>query len=64
MHALRRWRQEGGPFGYYTIDAGPNIHVIAERASADELVLKLREIPYVDDLIVCGPGPGAELVSQ
>ncbi|MEM8863908.1 MAG: hypothetical protein AAGD96_36830 [Chloroflexota bacterium] len=62
MHALRRWRSEGGPHGYYTIDAGPNIHVIAERSSADELVAKLKEIPFVEDLLVCGPGAGAELI--
>ncbi|MFK7804977.1 MAG: diphosphomevalonate decarboxylase [Anaerolineae bacterium] len=62
MHALRRWRKEGGPHGYYTIDAGPNIHVIAEKSSADALVAKLKEIPYVEDLIVCGPGAGAELI--
>jgi diphosphomevalonate decarboxylase len=62
MHALRRWRKEGGPFGYYTIDAGPNIHVIAEKGSARALVEKLREIPFVEDLIVCGAGGGAKIV--
>lgn len=64
MHALRRWRQAGGPIGYYTIDAGPNIHVIAERDQAEGLIEALKTIPYVEDLIVCGAGPAAELLVE
>ncbi|MEM7800297.1 MAG: diphosphomevalonate decarboxylase [Chloroflexota bacterium] len=64
MHALRRWRKEGGPIGYYTIDAGPNIHVIAERSQKDALVEALNTIPFIESLIVCGVGGPAEGMTE
>lgn len=62
MHALRQWRLDGGPVGYFTMDAGPNVHVIAERASAAALQEHILALEEVQDILVCGVGPGARLV--
>ncbi|MFN2138419.1 MAG: diphosphomevalonate decarboxylase [Candidatus Promineifilaceae bacterium] len=64
MRALRDWRQEGGPAGYFTMDAGPNVHVIAQRASAAALLERITAVPGVVDTIVCGVGPGARIVNN
>ncbi len=61
IHALRRWRNEG-LFGYFTIDAGPNVHVICDQRAAAEMDNRLRSLPEVQFTIVNGPGPGARVI--
>lgn len=63
IHALRRWRNEG-LFGYFTIDAGPNVHVICDRSDADEVAQRLQALPEVQWTIVNGPGVGARIVAD
>jgi len=58
MLAVQRWRDEDGLPAYFTIDAGPNVHVICEPASVDEVSHRLGELPAVEKLITSGPGPG------
>lgn len=64
MHALRLWRAQGGPVGYFTIDAGPNIHVIAERHQADRLLEQLQALPHVERCILCGIGGAAQPIAN
>ena len=64
MHALRMWRAQGGPVGYFTIDAGPNIHVIAERSQADQLLEQLQALPHVERCILCGIGGAAQITNN
>lgn len=61
IHALRQWRNEG-LFGYFTIDAGPNVHVICVQADAVELERRLQALPEVQFTIANGPGPGVRIV--
>lgn len=61
IHALHRWRKEG-LFGYFTIDAGPNVHVICAQQDAAEIEQRLQALPEVQFTIANGPGPGARLV--
>lgn len=61
IHALHRWRNEG-LFGYFTIDAGPNVHVICAQPDAAEIERRLQALPEVQFTIANGPGPGARLV--
>lgn len=63
IHALRRWRNEG-LFGYFTIDAGPNVHVICAQQDAAEIEQRLRALPEVQFTIANGPGAGARIVDQ
>lgn len=57
IHATRQWRAAGLQV-YFTIDAGPNVHLICEAADATELERELRALPEVLDVIVAAPGPG------
>jgi diphosphomevalonate decarboxylase len=61
IHALHRWRREG-LFGYFTIDAGPNVHVICNQADAAEIDSRLRALPEVQWTIANGPGEGARIL--
>lgn len=63
IHALHRWRREG-LLGYFTIDAGPNVHVICQAAQADELEARLRALPEVQWTILNHPGPGTRVVER
>ena len=62
MLAIRKWRGAGLP-AYFTIDAGPNVHIITERSSVPELLGKLQGVAALKKTIVCGPGEGVRLTS-
>ena len=63
IQAVQSWRAEGLPV-YYTIDAGPNVHLICEAADADEVEMRARDLPGVLDILVSGPGGPARLVEE
>ena len=63
MLAVRRWREEGIPV-CYTIDAGPNVHVICPADTAPEIVKRLRQLPGVNKVLESPPGGGAYLMPQ
>jgi diphosphomevalonate decarboxylase len=63
IEAVRAWRREGLP-AYFTIDAGPNVHILTLPEHLPAVRARLAEIPAVKEVIVCGPGPGATLLSQ
>jgi diphosphomevalonate decarboxylase len=55
MQCVRQWRIEGIPVGY-TVDAGPNIHVLCPETEAHLVDQRLREITGVQDVLVARPG--------
>lgn len=61
MHRVQAWRREGVE-AYFTIDAGPNVHVLALPPDADRLQADLRALPGVQDVIPCRPGPGVSII--
>lgn len=65
IHLVRQWREEGIP-AYFTIDAGPNLHVFCEGRHADEVARRAREEMDLreDQVLVGGPGEGARLVGD
>jgi diphosphomevalonate decarboxylase len=63
MQAVEGWRQEGIP-ACYTIDAGPNVHVITLETHAAEVTRRLKEIPGVLEVLKASPGGPARLVSE
>ena len=63
MHAVRRWREQEGLPVAYTIDAGPNVHVLCPEAAADTVRRRLLDVPGVQDVLVARPGGAARLVS-
>jgi diphosphomevalonate decarboxylase len=62
MAAVREWRKSGIP-ACYTVDAGPNVHVICPREQAWGVERRLRKLSGVQDVLVAGAGGPAQIVS-
>jgi diphosphomevalonate decarboxylase len=63
MSRVRAWRAEGIPT-CYTVDAGPNVHVICPETEAQAIDRRLREIPGVQNVLVAHAGGGAQIVKN
>ena len=63
MHCVRGWRAEGMQV-CYTVDAGPNVHVICLEDQSQVVEQKLREIPGVQNVLVARPGGAAQVVAN
>lgn len=61
MQAVTAWRKYGLPV-YFTIDAGPNVHVICEGKDEKKVIVKLKSIPGIESVIVNRPAAGAHLI--
>ena len=61
IEATQRWRAEGLP-AYFTIDAGPNVHLICEPSHAETVERQVRKIPGVQDVLTSNPGGPARLM--
>lgn len=62
MQAVQRWRAQDGLQSYWTIDAGPNVHVLCEAKDAPEVEARLCELSAVQWTIANSPGHEARLV--
>ena len=63
MQAVRAARAKGLPV-CYTIDAGPNVHVITEAVEAEQTAGLLRSLPGVDEVRTAYVGGPAHLFSR
>ncbi len=61
MEAVRSWRGDGLQAAY-TIDAGPNVHVICPQSEMDAVASLLREIPGVSNVLSATVGGSASLL--
>jgi diphosphomevalonate decarboxylase len=61
--AVKHWQSEGLPVTY-TLDAGPNVHVICPQETADEILPRLKKIPGVLEVLKGLPGGPARLISE
>ena len=65
LHALRLWREmPNGPVGYFTLDAGPNVHILTLPEHVPALLEQLRKIDAVHDSLVCKAGPAAHIIDK
>ena len=62
MNTVRQWRSDG-LFVCYTVDAGPNVHVICPETEAHTVDKQLREIKGVTDVLVAKAGGAAKIVN-
>ena len=62
LQAVRAWREEEGVPVYFTIDAGPNVHLICEADTAAEVERRLRGLPAVRRVLSSGPGARPQLL--
>lgn len=58
---IKKWREDG-LISYFTIDGGPNLHVICEQKDEKELNKKLLNFPGVRQTIINHPGKGARII--
>jgi diphosphomevalonate decarboxylase len=63
IQAVRSWRDEGLA-AYFTIDAGPNVHVLCAAADAALAQARLSALPGVESVIVSRPGPAPITLSD
>lgn len=61
INAVRKWRSEG-IMAYFTIDAGPNVHIICEDKERVTILERLRAMANIQQIIVSGPGEGPRLL--
>jgi len=61
IHAVRAWRA-AGLAAYFTIDAGPNVHVICAAPDRAEVARRLATLPGVQFVIANGVGRGAQVL--
>jgi diphosphomevalonate decarboxylase len=63
MQAVREWRA-AGLGACYTLDAGPNAHVICLAQDAKQIAKQIAAIPGVTRVLEAGPGGPASLVTN
>jgi diphosphomevalonate decarboxylase len=61
MKAVQSWRKTGIPTAY-TIDAGPNVHVLCESKALENIKHRVASIPGVKEVLIAHPGSGAKIV--
>ncbi len=61
IQSVIRWREEGLPV-YFTIDAGPNVHLICEGKDAQKVSRKVHELAGVEKVIINKPARSAHLI--
>jgi diphosphomevalonate decarboxylase len=64
MNAVRELRVRKGLPCYFTIDAGPNVHVITSPAQAGAVSRALKRVPGVQEVLCCPTGGGAYLADD
>lgn len=57
MNAVRQWRADGLE-SYFTLDAGPNVHILVESKDAGDLAERVRALEGVQDVLTSRPGGG------
>jgi diphosphomevalonate decarboxylase len=61
MEAVRRWRDEGRT-ACYTIDAGPNVHVLCPQEEAEAVEKALRTLDGVKEVLRARAGGPAQVL--
>jgi len=61
MLAVKDWQKEGLPVTY-TLDAGPNVHLICLQEAMDEVLDRLRQFSHIKNILKSLPGGPARIV--
>ncbi len=63
IQAMQQWRADGLAV-YFTLDAGPNVHLICESKEANQVAKLAREVEGVHQVIINAPGGAAKLIDE
>lgn len=61
LKAVQSWRKTGFPVAY-TLDAGPNVHVLCPEETSPEITRRLSTLPGVKEVLVSKAGGAARLL--
>ncbi|MBX3061312.1 MAG: diphosphomevalonate decarboxylase, partial [Anaerolineae bacterium] len=64
IQAVRAWREQDGLQAYFTIDAGPNLHLLCEAHAVAAVQARLATLGSVQQVIVSRPGPAPFLLDK
>jgi diphosphomevalonate decarboxylase len=68
MSAVKNWRNGGGSNEglpvYFTIDAGPNVHLLCEGKDEARLLTMVRTLDGIEEIILNKPAEGARIISE
>ncbi len=64
IQAVHAWRAQDGLQAYFTIDAGPNIHILCEADTVAAVQARLATLASVQQVIVSRPGPAPILLDD
>ena len=63
MESVMNWRRAGLPV-YFTIDAGPNVHLICEGKNEARVLDAAKQLKGVEDIIVNEPAIGTRVLME
>ncbi len=63
IKAVQAWRKDGTRV-CYTIDAGPNVHIICPEDEMDQVKKRLNTLSGIREVLECFPGGGASLLDE
>ncbi len=63
MRKVQVWREQGLEV-YFTIDAGPSVHVICQKKDNRAVSRRLRRVPGVERVVINHPGIGARVTTN
>ena len=63
MNAVATWRKAGLPV-YFTIDAGPNVHLICEGKDEQRVLDMIKGVSGIEEIILNKPSKGAQIISE
>jgi diphosphomevalonate decarboxylase len=63
MKIVKEWREAGIPV-CYTLDAGPNVHIITTKGYSDKIIALLPEIKGIKRIYKAGVGGKTRLVED
>lgn len=63
INRVHEWRVDGLNV-YFTIDAGPNVHLICEGKEELKVLAKIKELSFVKDVIINTPSLGARITEK
>ncbi len=61
LHAIRSWREDDGLGVYFTLDAGPNVHVLCEGKDADDVRGRIEGLTPDLPILENRAGPGVRV---
>lgn len=63
MKAVKGWRNDGLPV-YFTIDAGPNVHLLCEGKHEARLIEMIKTLTGIEEIIPNKPAEGANIITE